>query len=160
MKKAIYVFIAICIMITFLSACTTVEHKFELSHDISGIEQIVIYNTETSYYESNIHNLINELEPNYIIEADQQSDFLEELLDLDLDFEEDVSIFPIPMDGGYDYTGYIVCIVYNNGYDIIAEQGQFRYSKSSDEKESYWYGHMDYCGTNSWEELINKYISQ
>ena len=97
--------------------------------------------------------------PIYTLNPEQYDDFLDELLLLD--FEEEVVFFPIPTDGGCDYHGYVISIVYDNGgYDIVAEEAQFSYFVGNDGKNKYKYEHADYCGDVVWADFIKKYIEK
>lgn len=62
------------------------------------------------------------------------------------------------MDGGYDYDGYVLCISYQNGYDILAFGGLFSYRIDSKGKERYKYDYSDYSGNISWDDLVNEYL--
>ena len=78
-----------------------------------------------------------------------------------LEFEKEEVLFPIPMDGGYDYCGYVISIVYEDGgYDIISEEGLFFYSVDDGGKEKYKYDYADYCGETPWSTLIEAYIEK
>ena len=94
-----------------------------------------------------------------ILEPEQHSNFLDALCTLD--FEKEVVFFPIPMDGGYDYDGYIIAIIYSDGgYDIIAERGLYSYAVGRDGQGQYKYDHSDYCGETPWAEFFKEYIEK
>ena len=59
----------------------------------------------------------------------------------------------------YTYEGYVICVVYPNGYDIIAPNGQFYYSLDPKGQEHYKYGHSDYSGETEWSVIIEQYIT-
>lgn len=68
-------------------------------------------------------------------------------------------LFPIPMDGGYDYCGYIVSIVYIDGsYDIASFDGLFSYSITKNGKGRYRYDYARYSGEINWTDFIESYI--
>ncbi|MBQ2255665.1 MAG: hypothetical protein II330_02270, partial [Clostridia bacterium] len=72
-----------------------------------------------------------------------------------LGFEEEVVFFPIPMDGGYDYEGYIVVVIYSDGgYDIVAERGLYSYAIGNDGQGRHKYDHSDYCGEPRGKNLL------
>jgi hypothetical protein len=135
-----------------------VPKKLELSKKQSEIQSINIYNTEEYYSERNIHYFLDENTPSYTLDPTQHKDFLKELFALD--FEKDIVLIPIPMDGGCDYSGYIISVVYLDGsYDIIAEKGWFSYVVN--ERDGlYGYEHADYCGDVAWTEFIESYIQE
>ncbi|MBP3479508.1 MAG: hypothetical protein J6K03_08540 [Oscillospiraceae bacterium] len=139
-----------------LTSCTTIKTDYVLSMDESQIQAIDIYNIDDvskSYSERNIHCLRSECTPTYTLTSEQYTSFLDKLTSME--FEEEIVLIPIPMDGGCDYMGYIVSIVYIDGsYDIIAEEGQFSYSSVN----GYKYSHADYSGTVSWSDFIREYI--
>jgi hypothetical protein len=78
-----------------------------------------------------------------------------------LTFEKEVVFFPIPMDGGCDYDGYIIAVIYSDGgYDIIAARGLYSYAVSSDGKGRHKYDYSNYCGETPWAEFIEDYIEK
>ncbi len=158
MKKILLIFISFTLFIS-LSSCITVKTEIELSQNSENITSIAIYHSENAYYEGDIHTFLEENEPIALIEDEDYSDFLNSLCSLK--FEKEKAFFLIPMDGGYDYSGYIVAIVYSEGgYDIVAEGGLYSYAIGKDGQERHKYSHSDYCGEISWTEFIEKYISK
>jgi len=158
MKKITIICLVLILLFSFTS-CTTVNKSIELSGDQKSIQSIDIYDVSEQYYEGDITVLRSENTPIYTVNPEQYADFLDELLLLD--FEEEAVFFPIPMDGGCDYFGYVISIVYTDGgYDIVAEEGQFSYSLGVDGKGRYKYEHADYCGDVSWVDFVEKYIEK
>lgn len=155
MKKSVLLLI-LFILAFSITSCATVNKRLALSDEQQSIESVEIYNVIKQYYEGNISSFRSENAPIYTLSAEQISDFTEELLQLK--FEEKNVFFPIPTDGGYDYSGYVVCVVYDDGgYDIFAEEGQFLYSVQGDDVR-YTYGYADYCGDVPWTDFIERYI--
>ena len=111
MKKTILL-LTILLLISCFSSCTTVKKDVNLSQDRADVKTIEIYHSESAYYEGDIHTFLDENEPIVILEPAQHSRFLDALCTLG--FEEEVVFFPIPMDGGYDYEGYIVVVIYSD----------------------------------------------
>ena len=158
MKKTIALLVSL-LLIFCLSSCAIVKKDVVLSQDRNNVQSIEIYNTESAYYEGDIHTFLEENEPIVILEPEQHSNFLDTLCTLD--FEKEVVFLPIPMDGGYDYEGYIIAIVYSDGgYDIIAEHGLYSYAVGSDGQGRHKYDHSDYCGETPWAEFIEEYIEK
>ena len=158
MKKTILL-LTILLLISCLSSCTTVKKDVNLSQDRADVKTIEIYHSESAYYEGDIHTFLDENEPIVILEPAQHSRFLDALCTLS--FEEEAVFFPIPMDGGYDYEGYIVVVIYSDGgYDIVAERGLYSYAIGNDGQGRHKYDHSDYCGETPWEEFIEEYIEK
>ena len=158
MKKAIFLFVSVMLLFT-LSACATITKDFELSQKRENVQSIEIYHSEQAYYEGDIHQFRDENEPIALLSDEKRSAFLDEVGKLK--FEEEKVFFLIPMDGGYDYQGYITVIVYaDGGYDILSANGQYFYSIGKDGQEHHKYDHCDYCGDDSWPEFVEKYINQ
>ncbi|MBQ9779328.1 MAG: hypothetical protein IJW00_00105 [Clostridia bacterium] len=129
----------------------------EFSQDRANVQSIEIYNPERAYYEGDIHTFLEENEPLAVLNSEHHTSFLDALGTLD--FEKEVVFFPIPMDGGYDYDGYIVAVVYaDGGYDLIAEGGLYSYAIGSNGQGRHKYDHSDYCGKTPWTEFIKDYI--
>ena len=155
MKKQIIVgFIALVL----LCACSgIVESKVELSQSIENVQSIQIFYTERVYDEGDITEFLEENEPYAILESKNYNDFLDELCELD--YQKEVLHLLVPQDGGCDYGGYIIAVLYSNGgYDIIAEKGLFSYSLSKKGKGRYRYDYSDYCGETPWTDFIEKHI--
>lgn len=153
--KKIIIFLVIASLAFSVCSCATVQRSIKFGKDQSEIVSVDIYYIEKQYYEGDIHNLRSENTPIYTFEPDVQNEFLSELESQT--FEKEIVFLPLPMDGGCDYSGYIVSVVYTNGsYCIIAEQGQFYYLIEDDKTEKYEYDHSDYCGNESWSDFIEK----
>jgi len=106
----------------------------EVSQNRDNIQSVEIYNFEKAYYEGNIHTFLEENEPVAVLEEERFTAFLDALCNLE--FEEEKVFSPISMDGGYDYEGYIIAVVYScGGYDI-----------------------SNCCGETLWTEFVEKYI--
>ncbi len=158
MKKTFLLLVSV-ILIFSLSACATITKDFEFSQKRENVQSIEIYNSEQAYYEGDIHQFRDENEPIVLLSDEESSAFLDAVEKLK--FEEEKVFFPIPMDGGYDYQGYIVIIVYTDGgYDIISESGQYFYSIGKDGQGRHKYDHSDYCGDDSWSEFVKKHIDK
>ncbi len=156
-KKLLFCIVPLCILSLFLSSCATRIRKFESSRPIEDIEQVAIYYTDKVYTERNIHNFTDELEPFCYIDATLQSGFIDELTNFE--FEEVVNYFPvIPTSGGYDYSGYIIGLIYADGYDLFAAEAQYAYTLDFNGQSYYSYGSMSYCGDYKWSDFIEKYI--
>lgn len=155
--KKIIVFFLCCFLGLSLISCTTKESYINISQDVSSIRCIEIYSLEEAYYtEETVHNLRKENIPARTIDDEKDiSDFVSYISTLK--FQKVIVHFPIPMDGGCDYFGYVMAIVYDNGYDIIASGGQFYYSVNSKGKESYKYDYSNYCGDVSWSEMFESF---
>jgi len=158
MKKAITLLISLLLLVC-LSSCANIKKEVELSQDRTNVASIEIYNSERAYYERDIHGFLEENEPIWVLESEKNSDFLDALCAFE--YEEEKVFFPIPMDGGCDYQGYIIAIVYSDGgYDIFAEDGSYSYAIGSDGKERHKYDHSDYCGDVAWNDFVEQYIEQ
>lgn len=159
MRNATISFISLLLLLC-LSSCTTVEkEKVRLSQDRTNVESIEIYNPDRAYYEGDIHTFLGENKPIAVLQSENFAVFLDTLCTLE--FEEEKVVFPIPMDGGYDYYGYIVAIVYTDGgYDIFAENGLYSYAVSSDGQGRHKYNHSDCCGDVSWNDFVEKYVEK
>ena len=158
MKKTIALLMSF-LLIFCLSSCANIKNDLEFSQDRANVQSIEIFNPESAYCEGDIHTFLEENEPIVILDPEQHSNFLDSLCALD--FEKEVAFFPIPMDGGYDYEGYIIAIVYSDGgYDIIAEHGLYSYAVGSDGQGRHKYDHSDYCGETSWTEFVEEYIEK
>ena len=156
MKKGTLLMLLIGI-ICLLTSCATITSKVEFTQDTSIIQKIDIYYVEKCYTEGDIHNFLEDNAPIYTLKEEVWETFLEMVGNLQ--YEKEVVFFPIPMDGGCDYQGYIISIVYSNGsYDLIAEGGL--YSCLIDEKGEDWhkYDYVDYTGITDWSTLIELYI--
>ena len=155
MRKS-FSLIAVFILLITLCSCTTVEKGVILSQNRSCVRSVEIYYQEYAYGEGNIHRLREEIRPIVILNPDAHSTFLDRLESLE--FEEERSLLPIPTDGGYDYSGYIVAIVYSDGgYDLFAQKGSYSFAIGEDGQEKHKYGHADYCGEIPWSELVTDY---
>ena len=117
---------------------------------------------EKLYSESDIQNLRDENTPlcvlnNLTEDGEKISNLMNEISSLT--FIQEVIYFPAAVDWIYTYEGYVICVVYPNGYDIIAPNGQFYYSLDRKGKEHYKYGHSDYSGETEWSAIIEQYIT-
>ncbi|MBQ9806867.1 MAG: hypothetical protein IJW49_10245 [Clostridia bacterium] len=158
MKKATILLIGLLLLFC-LSSCATVKKEAALSQARTNIQSIEIYNPEHAYYEGDIHAFPEKNEPIAVLQTEKFTAFLDTLCTLE--FEEEKVFFPISMDGGYDYDGYIVVIMYSDGgYDIFAEGGLYSYAVSSDGQGRHKYDHSDYCGDVAWNDFIEEYIEQ
>ena len=146
-------------MIVCLSSCATVKTEVELSQDPANIVSIEIHHPDHAYYEGDIHALRKNNQPVSVLNVEQHTPFLNRLCLLE--FEKDVAFFPIPMDGGCDYEGYVVAVVYTDGgYDIVAEKGLYSYAVGEDGQGKHKYDHSDYCGEQPWNEFVEEYIKK
>ena len=158
MKKVITLLISLLLLVC-LSSCANVKKEAELSQDRTHVASIEIYNSERAYYEGDIHGFLEENEPIWVLESEKNSDFLDALCAFE--YEKEKVFFPIPMDGGCDYQGYIIAIVYSDGgYDIFAEDGSYSYAIDSDGQGRHKYDHSDYCGDVAWNDFVEQYIEQ
>jgi hypothetical protein len=136
-----------------------VKKDVELSQDRTHVQSIEIYHPERAYYEGDIHTFLEENEPIAILGSEHHKSFLDTLCSLK--FEKEIVFFPISMDGGCDYDGYIVAVVYSDGgYDMIAEGGSYSYALGRDGQERHKYDHSDYCGDVAWNDFVEQYIEQ
>ena len=158
MKKA--TILLVCLLLLFgLSSCVTVKKNVELSQSRANVRSIEIYNSEKKYSEGEINTFLEENEPVAVLKSEHFTSFLDALGNLE--FKEEKVLFPIPMDGGYDYGGYMIAIMYSDGgYDIIAERGLYSYAVGRDGQGWHKYDHSDYCGETSWTEFIEEYIEK
>ena len=145
-----------------LCSCGKVNKNISFSGETWQTLKVEIYYLEKSYSESDVHNLRDENTPvcvldNLADDGDVISDLISEISSLA--FSQEVIYFPAPVDWIYVYEGYVICVVYPNGYDIIAENGQFYYSFDPKGKENYKYGHCDYSGESEWSGIVEKYVS-
>lgn len=158
MKKVIILLISLLLLVC-LSSCANVKKEVVLSQDRTNVESIEIYNSERAYYEGDIHGFLEENEPIGVLKSEKISGFLDTLCALE--YEEEKVFFPIPMDGGCDYQGYIIAIVYSDGgYDIFAEDGLYSYAIGSDGQGRHKYDHADYCGDVAWNDFVQEFIEQ
>ena len=158
LKKVIILLINLLLLVC-LSSCANVEKEVELSQDRTNVESIEIYNSERAYYEGDIHGFLEENEPIGVLKSEKISDFLDTLCALK--FEEENVFFPIPVDGGYDYNGYMIAIEYSDGgYDIFAEGGLYSYAVDNNGQGRHKYDHSDYCGEVAWNDFVKEFIEQ
>ena len=157
MKKIIFAVIALLLTIC-LSSCITVTKNIELTQNRDNVQAIEIYYTEEMYYEGDISSFRKHNEP-FVTLKEDFSDFLDVITALE--YEEEKILFPIPMDGGYDYSGYVIAVVYSDGgYDIIAARGLYSYGIGKNGNGRHKYDHSDYCGETPWIEFIAGYIEK
>lgn len=158
MKKIVTLFLALLLIVS-LSACAIVKTNVELTQDRANIVSIEIYCTDRAYYEGDIHEFRKTNEPISVLNAEQYAPFLNRLCSLE--FEKDVVFFPIPMDGGCDYVGYIVAVVYaDGGYDIVAANGLYSYAVGENGEGRHQYDHSDYCGEQAWRQFVEEFIAK
>ena len=156
MKKIISLIFSLA-LIGCLMSCATIKTGVELSQERTNVASIEIYHLDRAYYEGDIHTLLENNEPVSVLNVEQHTPFLNRLCLLE--FEKDVAFFPIPMDGGCDYEGYVVAVVYTDGgYDIVAQKGLYSYAVGEDGQGKHKYDHPDYCGEQSWNEFVEEYI--
>ena len=155
MKKKTLLLLTL-LMLFCLSSCATVKKGEVLSQDRAYVQAVELYKPERAYYEGDIHAFLEENEPVAVLKSEDLTSFLDTFCKLE--FEKETVLFPIPMDGGYTYDGYIVAVIYSDGgYDIIAEGGAYSCSIGSDGQARYKFDHSDYCGEMPWTEVIEKF---
>ena len=127
---------------------------------IEQIQSIELYHSEQAYSEGNISLFRQENEPITVLEGDACTGFAQALGKLRS--EDAIMLIPFPMDGGYDYEGYIVAVVYaDGGYDIFAECGSYACVVGHNgQVRRRKYDHADYCGDTPWAEIIEGYIEK
>lgn len=154
--KKIGIFSIILFLLVCLCSCSTVTRSFKLSGDIENVIDICIYYTEKNYTESDVHNLFDENNPIYKMSKEEKELFLNSIETLE--YSKEVVYFPIPMDGGVDIGGYIFCINYKNGYDLLGINGLFSYNINPKGQERYKYDYANYSGERKWLDLVGEYI--
>ena len=161
MKKFV-VAILVVAMVVSLCSCATLDKTIKFSVESYQVEQVEIYHLETAYDESDVRNLREENTPVCVLDGltEQGGQKVTQLMEeiSSLHFVVGVVFFPVPVDWTYIYEGYVVCVVYANGYDIVAQQGQFYYSVDFKGDAHYKYGHADYEGEAEWSSIIGKYV--
>ena len=145
-----------------LCSCGKIDKSITFSGKCYQTLEVEIYYLEKVYNESTVENLRDENTPicvlnNLADDGDLISDLMSEISSLA--FSQEVIYFPVAIDWVYTYEGYVICVVYPNGYDIIAPNGQFYYSLDPKGKEHYKYGHSDYSGETEWSVIIEQYIT-
>ena len=161
MKKLITSILLFAIALS-LCSCGRVDKNIAFSGESWQTLEAEIYYLEKSYSESDIQNLRDENTPlcvlnNLTEDGEKISELMNEISSLT--FIQEVIYFPAPVDWIYTYEGYVICVVYPNGYDIIAPNGQFYYSLDPKGQEHYKYGHSDYSGETEWSVIIEQYIT-
>ena len=152
MKKVTILLINLLLLFC-LSSCATVKKDVVLSQERTNVQAIEFYHSERAYDEGNIHAFLEENEPVAALESETFTSFLDALCNLE--FEEEKVFFPMPLDGGYDYKGYIIAVVYSDGgYDLIAEKGLYSYTRHDEHR----YNHADYSEERPWAEFVEEYI--
>lgn len=155
----ILVMIALLLLLLLsLSSCGTIDKKIKLSSHVSEIQTIEIYHIESNYSEGDVSALREENTSYCSVAPTDYDAFLNELTSLP--FSEEIPFFPMTaVDGGYDYSGYIISIVYaDNSYDLIAEKGQFFYSIGDNGDGKYSYDTSNYHGEVAWTDFVEKYV--
>ena len=145
-----------------LCSCGKIDKSITFSGKCYQTLEVEIYYLEKVYNDSTVQNLRDENIPicvlnNLADDGDLISDLMSEISSLA--FSQEVIYFPAAVDWIYTYEGYVICVVYPNGYDIIAPNGQFYYSLDPKGKEHYKYGHSDYSGETEWSVIIEQYIT-
>ena len=162
MKRILAIILFIVITLS-LCSCGKIEKNVSFSGECFQTLEVEIYYLEKPYSESDVHNLREENTPLCVLDGlttdggEKISDLMNEISSLT--FIQEVIYFPAPVDWIYTYEGYVVCVVYPDGYDIIAESGQFYYSVDRKGKKNYKYGHSDYLGETDWSSIVEKYIA-
>ena len=158
MKKTMVLLISLLLLLC-LSSCANIKKDVELSQDRTNVQSIKIYKPERMYSEGDIHTFLVENEPVAVLKSENHTSFLDSLYDLV--FEKEIMFLPIPMDGGYDYYGYMIAIIYSDGgYDIVTQGGSYSYAVGRDGQGRHKYDHSDYCGETPWIEFIEEYIEK
>ena len=158
MKKTIALLMSFLLLFCLYS-CANITKDLELSQDRANVKSIEIYQSERAYDEGDISGFLKTNEPVAVLETENFSSFLDAFCELE--FEEEKVFFPIPMDGGCDYEGYIIAVVYTDDcYDIIAEGGSYSYAVGGDGQGLHKYDHSNYCGETPWAEFIEEYIEK
>ena len=157
MRKLVAIILLILICVSFLS-CGKIERNIDFKRESWGSLNIEIYYLEDSYVtQGDAVNIRDENTPICVITDYDVIDALMKEIS-SLTFIQEVVYFPAAVDWEYIYEGYVVCVVYPDGYDIIAEQGQLYYSVDRKGEGSYKYGHSDYYGEIPWSEIVEKYV--
>ena len=162
MKKLLTTMLFVVIMLS-LCSCGKIDKSITFSGECYQTLEVEIYYLEKNYNESDVQNLRDENTPvcvlnNLADDGDLISDLMSEISSLA--FSQEVIYFPAAVDWIYAYEGYVICVVYPNGYDLIAENGQFYYSFDKKGNENYKYGHCDYSGETEWSDIVEKYVSE
>ena len=162
MKKLLTTMLFVVITLS-LCSCGKINKSITFSGECYQTLEVEIYCLEKAYSENDVHNLRDENTPvcvlnNLADDGELISNLMSEISSLA--FSQEVIYFPAPVDWIYAYEGYVICVVYPNGYDIIAENGQFYYSFDPKGKENYKYGHCDYSGGSEWSGIVEKYVSE
>ena len=157
MRRIVFVLVSIIVAISMFS-CSKIERNIEFQRESWGSLNIEIYYLEDSYVtQGDAVNIRDENTPICVITDYEMIDaFMKDISSLT--FIQEVVYFPAAVDWEYIYEGYVVCVVYPDGYDIIAEQGQLYHSVDHKGNESYKYGHSDYSGETPWSEIVEKYV--
>ena len=162
MKKFICALTVLFLMLS-LCSCGTVNKSVGFSQGPWQALSVEIYFLEETYRTPDARNIRNENTPLCVIDSttsdggEATSALMNEIPSLP--FTMEVMYFPAPVDWDYLFEGYVICVVYPDGYDIIAQQGQLYYSVNKNGKEKYNYGHSDYVGEVEWSSIIQKYIT-
>ena len=155
MKRVLVLFTGIMFLFC-LSGCVTVNKNYRLSN-VREVESVEIYDTEKRYYEGDVHGFREENEPILTIPAEDCTESLKEIDELEYKAEE--VLFPMPMDGGCDYQGYILIVVYTDGsYDLLADGGMYLLRVGDEGERSAKFDHSDYCGEEEWSDFVKRHI--
>lgn len=154
--KRICAVTVILALILCLTSCINVKENLELLHGYEKVDSVELFFTDEVYDENNVHVFHEKNTPIKILRGD-----LSELCSAlcELKFEREVILFPIPMDGGCDLSGYIISVVFEGGdYDLISYSGLFSYAIGKDGRPRYKYDYSDYCGGEPWDDFIKRHF--
>lgn len=155
-KTKILAFILITCICGCLFSCVKVSNRFSPLRDKSGAVCVEIFKVEKNYNERDVDDLRAENTPVCFLENERCREAVELLCELE--YTKDILLIPIPADGGCDFNGYVVAIVYEDGaYDLLAEEGLFSYWEK-DGNGRYSYDYSDYSGERGFSELIEELI--
>ena len=158
MKKTLILLVSLLLLLC-LSSCIAVKRELELSQDGANVRSVALYTPEHAYYEGDVHALLEENEPIAVLNPAQITEFLDALGSLPV--EDEILLLPIPTDGGCDYAGYVVAVLYSDGgYDLFAEGGAYSYAVGKNGQGRHHYEFANYCGKTPWTEFIEEYFGQ
>ena len=153
----LFLLFLLLVCVCTLSACATVQVNVELSGEREDIASIELYSVQTLYTEENVSALREENQPVSSLDEASYDAFLDRLVSLP--FEEERIYLPIPMDGGCNVEGYVICVVYQDGrYDLIASGGQLAHRLGKDGSGRYNYGIANYTGQESWDSFVEAFF--
>ena len=161
MKKLLSL-LAFILTLSLLSSCSTVEKNIAFSGESWQTLSAEIYYLEKTYsIQSEARNIREENTPICVLDVSTDGEKINDLMNeiSSLTFTKEVIHVLAPVDWVYTFEGYVVCVVYPNGYDIIAENGQIYYSVDKKGDKYCKFGHSDYSGEVAWSDIVRKYIS-